>query len=160
MLGGCGYAGSFEFVEKTQKLRHVWHDQDTQFWTGISSTEPKQYTSFSELHIGNKQWLLKCTQPHAPLSIKKMTEITQQESLTSKTLEASGKLTQNQAILVRALKQKAEEAYKEAHKEGNKVQEIWNDGYVTALLHVLDNYGWLPMRKSPMQRSEYVNSNF
>ncbi|MAI81321.1 MAG: hypothetical protein CMQ74_00735 [Gammaproteobacteria bacterium] len=70
-----------------------------------------------------------------------MTEITQQESLTSKTLEASGKLTQNQEILVRALKQKAEEAYKEAHKEGNKVQEIWNDGYVTALLHVLDNYG-------------------
>ena len=70
-----------------------------------------------------------------------MTEITQQESLTSKTLEASGKLTQNQAILVRALKQKAEEKYKEAHKEGNKVQEIWNDGYVTALLHVLDNYG-------------------
>ena len=70
-----------------------------------------------------------------------MTEITQQESLTSKTLEASGKLTQNLAILVRALKQKAEEAYKEAHKEGNKVQEIWNDGYVTALLHVLDNYG-------------------
>jgi len=70
-----------------------------------------------------------------------MTEITQQESLTSKTLEASGKLTQSQAILVKALKQKAEEAYKEAHKEGNKVQEIWNDGYVTALLHVLDNYG-------------------
>ena len=70
-----------------------------------------------------------------------MTEITQQESLTSKTLEASGKLTQNQEILVRALKQKAEEAYKEAHKKGNKVQEIWNDGYVTALLHVLDNYG-------------------
>ena len=70
-----------------------------------------------------------------------MTEITQQESLTSKTLEASGKLTQNQAILVRALKQKAEEAYKKAHQEGNKVQEIWNDGYVTALLHVLDNYG-------------------
>ena len=70
-----------------------------------------------------------------------MTEITQQESLTSKTLEASEKLSQNQAILVRALKQKAEEAYKEAHQEGNKVQEIWNDGYVTALLHVLDNYG-------------------
>ena len=31
MLGRCGYAGSFEFDEKTQKLRHVWHDQDTQF---------------------------------------------------------------------------------------------------------------------------------
>lgn len=70
-----------------------------------------------------------------------MTGIIPQEFPTSKTLEASGKLTQNQAILVRALKQKAEEAYKEAHKEGNKVQEIWNDGYVTALLHILDNYG-------------------
>ena len=70
-----------------------------------------------------------------------MTEITPQELQTSKTLEASGKLTQNQAILVRALKQKAEEKYKEAHQEGNKVQQIWNDGYVTALLHVLDNYG-------------------
>lgn len=70
-----------------------------------------------------------------------MTEITQQESLTSKTLEASGKLTQNQMIYVKTLKLKAEEAYKEAHEEGNKVQKVWHDGYVTALLHVLDNYG-------------------
>ena len=70
-----------------------------------------------------------------------MTEITQQESLTSKTLEASGRLTQDQAILVRTLKLKADEAYKKAHQEGNKAQEIWHDGYVTALHHVLDNYG-------------------
>ena len=70
-----------------------------------------------------------------------MTEITQQESLTSKTLEASGKLTQNQMIYVKTLKLKAEENYAKAHEEGNKVQEVWHDGYVTALLHVLDNYG-------------------
>ena len=31
MLGRCGYAGSFEFDEKTQQLNHVWHDPDMQF---------------------------------------------------------------------------------------------------------------------------------
>ena len=31
MLGRCGYAGSFEFDEKTQQLNHIWHDPDMQF---------------------------------------------------------------------------------------------------------------------------------
>ena len=69
-----------------------------------------------------------------------MKEITQQESLTSKTLEASGRLTQNQLILIKTLKQKAIEGYKDAHGENNKLVAMWHDGYIRALDHVLDNY--------------------
>ena len=70
-----------------------------------------------------------------------MTEITQQESLTSKTLEASESLTPNQKILVNAWLQKANESYAEAHQHKNKVQEYWHDGYITALKHLMDIYG-------------------
>jgi len=70
-----------------------------------------------------------------------MTEITQQESLTSKTLEASEKLTQSQLILVKALKLKASESYREAHVAKDSTASYWHDGYITALNHILDAYG-------------------
>ena len=70
-----------------------------------------------------------------------MTEITQQESLTSKTSVASEKLTQSQLILVKALKLKASESYREAHVAKDSTASYWHDGYITALNHVLDAYG-------------------
>ena len=70
-----------------------------------------------------------------------MTEITQQESLTSKTSVASEKLTESQLILVKALKYKASESYKEAHVAKDSTASYWHDGYITALNHVLDAYG-------------------
>jgi hypothetical protein len=70
-----------------------------------------------------------------------MTEITQQESWTSKTSVASEKLTQNQLILVKALKLKASESYREAHVAKDSTASYWHDGYITALNHILDAYG-------------------
>jgi len=70
-----------------------------------------------------------------------MTEITPQESLTSKTSVASEKLTESQLILVKALKYKASENYREAHVAKDSTASFWHDGYITALNHVLDAYG-------------------
>ena len=70
-----------------------------------------------------------------------MTEIIPPELQTSKTLEVSEKLTPHMKIQINAMLRKADEAYAQAHKEGNQAQAFWHDGYVIALKHVMDIYG-------------------